>query len=85
MQTQMNTSLYWLDPYSKELYKELVTYPDMNLFTLVSTVLQIMRPTKKQRKTVHSQEKKQSTESDSDMTQMLELSEREFNQLWLIC
>lgn len=58
MQTQMNTSLYWLDPHSKELYKELVTYPDMNLFALVSTVLQSMRPTKKQRKAVHSQEKK---------------------------
>lgn len=47
----------------------------MNLLISVSTLLQIMRYTKKQRKTAHSQETKQSIESDSDTTQMLELSE----------
>lgn len=57
-------------------------------FTSDSTVLhkmassisqqKIMRHTKTQIKTIHSQETKQPTESGSDMIQMLEISNKEF-------
>lgn len=49
----------------------------MKLFTSVLVNTANYETHKEAKKTAHSQETKQSTESDSDMTWRLELSERE--------
>lgn len=51
----------------------------MKLFTSVSSVLKIMTLTKKQRKTSHGQETKQSVDLNSDMPQMLDYHKKNFS------